>query len=91
MEGQYACKLLESLLAHCKGKVDALVPSILQLTTQKLIEGDNLQLKLLILDVIAGAVYYNPALFIAVCNKAPQEFTKQLFNHWLSHLPHMKK
>ena len=91
VEGQYACKLLETLMAHCRGKIDALVPSIVQMASQKLVEADNRQLKLLVLDVIAGASYYNPLLFVAICNKGGPDFTKSLFNQWLSHLPAMRR
>jgi hypothetical protein len=89
-EAKHTNKLMETILAHCRGKVDHIIPAIIQLVSNKLFFEKDLQFKFLICDVLGGAAYYNPRLFLSVVVGMGPEFEKNLFNHWLSHLEHMK-
>lgn len=90
-DAKYAAKILETLLAHSKGKIDQYLPQIVQLVGCQLLEAKNLQLKLLFCDVLAGAAFYNPALFLETVKQGGPDFEQKMFNYWLSHLPEMKK
>jgi hypothetical protein len=89
-EAKHTNKLMETILAHCRGKVDHVIPAIIQLVSNKLFTEKDLQFKFLICDVLGGAAYYNPRLFLSIVAGMGPEFEKNLFNHWLSHLEHMK-
>lgn len=90
-DAKWACKLLESIISHCKGKIDNIIPDILKLVTMKLFVAKDVQLKLLLLDVIGQCAFYNPMLFVATVKLGGPEFEQKLFNEWLSHLEKMKK
>jgi len=66
------------------------IPAIIQLVSNKLFTEKDLQFKFLICDVLGGAAYYNPRLFLSIVAGMGPEFEKNLFNHWLSHLEPMK-
>jgi hypothetical protein len=91
VEGQYACKLLEGILAHSHGKIDAVVPDIIKMTVVKLFNTQSLALKLLLLDVVAVSCHYNTMMFLQTVNSMGTDAVGNLINFWLSHLPEMKK
>lgn len=70
-EQVHAAKLLECLLLQCQGRINSLVPNIVQLVISRLHQPfeDGKELKPMLLMVIAAAVYYDVGLFL---NLAPQ-------------------
>jgi len=90
-DARWGCKLLECIVVHCKGRIDNIIPDIIKLAATKLFIAKDMQLKLLLLDVIACCAYYNPMLFVAILKQGGGEFEQNLFNHWLSHLEDMSK
>ncbi len=87
-ESMYATKILEALLAHCRGRIDALVPNILKIVLTKLNISKSINLKLMLLDVVGLAAHYNPLLFLHSVEALGA--TQNTINIWLSHLPEMK-
>ena len=88
---QYACKMLESVLAHHRGRVDFLLPLLLRLVTGPLLAVTARKEKkqwtpliLSLLDVLAGLCYYSPAAFIALLQSA--QLLQPVFNVWMSYV-----
>lgn len=88
-EAKHTNKIMEAILAHCRGRVDHVIPGIVELCGNKLFVEEDLQFKLLICDVLGGAAYYNPSLFIQIIANFGPDFETKLFNYWLSHLDAM--
>jgi len=87
---QFAAKIMETILAHCKGKMDHLLGDFIKIAAQKLFVAKKVNLRLLFADVIGGCAYYNPLLFCQHVRTLGEEFAQQLFNHWFSFIPSMK-
>jgi len=87
---QYACRMLESVLAHHRGKVDFVIESFLPPLTQVLIDGGHksnvVPLKLTVLDLLAGMTIYNPTLFLSTLAACGDEILRGVFNAWISYL-----
>jgi len=56
----------------------------------RLLNAKNHRLRLMVLDILGVAAFASPALFGQVCARKGEDFTNDLFNHWLSYLPTMK-
>ncbi|KAL6058791.1 putative importin-7 [Balamuthia mandrillaris] len=84
-------QLIEVVLQNCKGGVDAHIPFIVELAVQKLFseETTSKALKVLLLEVIANALYYNPLLLLQVLES--RGCTNQVFSLWFSLLPMFKR
>ncbi|VDM47777.1 unnamed protein product [Toxocara canis] len=67
----HAAKLLECLILQCQGRIDNLVPDIVQLAMTRLHQPfeDGKELKPMLLMVICAGLYYNSEMFV---NLAPQ-------------------
>ena len=89
---QYACKMVESILAHHKGRVDHLIPLLFQMTTGPLLhlseqKGNRYApLVLGLLDVLSALCMYAPAGFVQQVEG--QGLTQRVFNVWMSYIDH---
>jgi hypothetical protein len=94
-QAKHCTQLMESILAHCKGRIDQVIPGVVTIVGEKLFElggtGKELQLVLHLCDVLGAAAYYNPQLLISIVQQKGPEFEKKLFNYWLSHLEPMNE
>jgi hypothetical protein len=94
-QAKHCTQLMESILAHCKGRIDQVIPGVVTIVGEKLFElggtGKELQLVLHLCDVLGAAAYYNPQLLVSIVQQKGPEFEKKLFNYWLSHLEPMNE
>ena len=88
---QYACKMLESILAHHKGRVDHLVPLLLRLTTTLLLaltalpdKKAHTSLILSLLDVVAALTLYHPPTLLHLLTST--SLLQPVFNVWMSYV-----
>ncbi|CAN6238124.1 unnamed protein product [Urochloa humidicola] len=84
-----APKLIEVLFQNCKGNVDQWVEHYLRITIERLRRTQKPYLKCLLVQVIANALYYNPALTLETLNKLG--VAADIFNHWFAMLQQVKK
>ena len=64
-----AAKLLECVLANCRGRVDDLVPTMLAMSLERLGKTNLSYLQDLLMQVVANCLYYDAALALAILNK----------------------
>jgi hypothetical protein len=64
-----AAKLLECVLANCRGRVDELVPTMLAMSLERLGKTELSYLQDLLMQVVANCLYYDAALALAILNK----------------------
>lgn len=88
-----ACKLIESVLHNCRSKneprVDAVLPGIVEIAVHRLLNSAKaLKLQVLLLEVIANALYYNPALTLHTLET--KGHTAAVFTLWFRLIPKFK-
>jgi importin-7 len=91
IEGQYACKLLETILYHSKGKVNPAIEPITKAVVQRLLNPNtsrDVHLVFCNLDVLAALCYYNPHMFLGLIHKA--NVIDKVFAEWISRLGEMQ-
>ncbi len=91
MDSPYACKTIESVVTIHRGRVDQLVPSMIEQLVKKMILKSTQDVPdaiLFMLDALGAIAHYNPLLFVTVLEQTRQ--LKQIFNMWLTYLPEMK-
>jgi hypothetical protein len=64
-----AAKLLECVLANCRGRVDELVPTMLAMSLERLGKTELSYLQDLLMQVVANCLYYDAALALDILNK----------------------
>ncbi|GAB1598816.1 importin-7-like isoform X2 [Argonauta hians] len=85
----HAAKLLEVILLQCKGQVDEVVPSFVELALKRLTkEVKTSELRTMCLQVVIAALYYNPPLLFETLQKihlpnVTCSITSQFLNYWL--------
>eukprot|EP00011_Vannellida_sp_DIVA3-517-6-12_P000288 CAMPEP_0114624856 /NCGR_PEP_ID=MMETSP0168-20121206/10976_1 /TAXON_ID=95228 ORGANISM="Vannella sp., Strain DIVA3 517/6/12" /NCGR_SAMPLE_ID=MMETSP0168 /ASSEMBLY_ACC=CAM_ASM_000044 /LENGTH=1044 /DNA_ID=CAMNT_0001836131 /DNA_START=81 /DNA_END=3215 /DNA_ORIENTATION=+ len=85
-----ACELIECVLQNCPGKVDMWVPGFLELMATRLQSPVKSKgLRVLIFDVFANCLYYNPTLFFAITEK--HNWTLAIFKGWFDVLPDLNR
>jgi len=75
-----ACSLIEVVLVNCRGKIDGIIPTVLDLTLAKLRDADFNHLKVSLLVVIANSLYYNPLLTLQYFSE--KNITTEIFDVW---------
>lgn len=76
-----ACELLECVLQNNPTKIDVWIPGYLEIMVKRLQSPVRSKgLRVLIYDVFAGCLYYNPTLFFAITEK--QGWTMGIFKGW---------
>ncbi|KAE8714491.1 Importin beta-like SAD2 [Hibiscus syriacus] len=84
-----APKLIEVVFQNCRGQVDHWVEPYLRITLDRLQRTEKSQLKCLLVQVIANAVYYNAPLTLSILNKFA--VTTEVFNLWFQLLQQVRK
>ncbi|XP_041366189.1 importin-7-like [Gigantopelta aegis] len=85
----HAAKLLEVILLQCIGKVDAVVPSFVELVLQRLTrEVQTSELRTMCLQVVIAALYYNTHLLLDTLTKISMpnvqgSIAAQFFKQWI--------
>jgi len=74
------CRLVEVVLVSCRGKVDNILPGIIELAVKKLRIAKMPHLMVALLEVIANSLYYNPLLALQVLES--KGFTTEVFTYW---------
>ncbi|VDK43500.1 unnamed protein product [Anisakis simplex] len=83
----HAAKMLECLILQCQGRIDYLVPDIIQLVITRLHQPfeDGKELKVMLVMVLCASLYYNTELFISLLPRMQPHGTNTL-NYLLSEL-----
>ncbi|XP_010542760.1 PREDICTED: importin beta-like SAD2 isoform X1 [Tarenaya hassleriana] len=84
-----APKLIEVVFQNCKGQVDHWVEPYILLTIGRLQHAEKSYLKCLLIQVIANALYYNPALTLGVLHN--MRVGPTIFDLWFQMLQQKKK
>jgi hypothetical protein len=84
-EMQHATKLASVVLQHLRGRIDTVVPKILELLIFRLSQAKSTSLKILLIDAIADALIYNAELTLRYMEST--NCTASVFGLWLSTLP----
>jgi len=84
-------QLIEVVLQHCRGRIDEFVPGILELAIKRLLalETQKKSLKVLCLEVVANALWYNSALTLQAMDA--KGFMAQTFQSFYENSPHFKR
>ncbi|XP_050214915.1 importin beta-like SAD2 isoform X2 [Mercurialis annua] len=84
-----APKLIEVVFQNCRGQVDQWVEPYLRITVERLNRTEKSYLKCLLIQVIANALYYNPAMTLSILQKLG--VATEIFNLWFQMLQQVKK
>jgi hypothetical protein len=82
MDSGEGAKLIEVILQHCRGRVDGCLPGIIELAVGRLFSKETTMnsLRVLLLEVIANCLYYNPMLTLRILEE--RNFTRPVFEAW---------
>ncbi|CAH1416757.1 unnamed protein product [Lactuca virosa] len=72
--------LMSLVLQNCRGHVDHWVESYIRITIERFHQTESHNLKCLLMQVIADALYYNASLTYDILQKLG--VTREIFNHW---------
>jgi len=85
-----ATELIESVLHNCRGRVDRVIPEVISVTVSRLANScEEKEFKVLLIEVIANALYYNPGLTLQILEA--QGLTTTVFSIWLQAIPLFKR
>lgn len=86
----HAAKLLEVIILQCKGRIDQCIPIFVELVLQRLTrEIKTSELRIMCLQVVIAALYYNPPLLLETLNKlqlpipSNESITSQFIRQWI--------
>jgi hypothetical protein len=75
-----ACQLAEVVMHFCRGRVDAFVTAIVDLAAQRLASAKIVVLRVLLIELVANGIYYNPLLALQALEAKSQ--TSAVFAAW---------
>ncbi|XP_057427481.1 importin beta-like SAD2 homolog isoform X2 [Lotus japonicus] len=84
-----APKLIEAVFLNCRGQVDHWVEPYLRITIERLNRTEKSNLKCLLMQVVADALYYNAALTLSILQRLG--VASEIFNLWFHMLQEVKK
>lgn len=76
---------MEVVLVYCKGRVDHIVPEAIRIAVERLEIAESVALKVLLLEVVANALFYNPAMTLSYLES--KGWTHKIFSLFLEMLP----
>jgi hypothetical protein len=85
-----ACKLLEVIVIQCQGRIDAYVPSLMEVALERLTrESKTVDMRRMCLQVPIAALYCNSTQLISLLETtrfptSPEPITSQFFRQWIS-------
>jgi hypothetical protein len=81
-----ACKLVEVVFHHCRNnrRIDAMIPTIIDLAVKRLLTSKRKAFSVLLLEVIANSLYYNPEITLASLEQTTK--TPFVFTTWFNML-----
>jgi hypothetical protein len=86
----YACKLIESILLNCKGRIDNLLPMLVNIGVQMLREGPKTTSgKVHFSQILINCIYYNAQATISQLESI--DGTMIFFSSWLDYIPLFKR
>jgi len=78
-------KLIEVVLQNCRGKIDHLIEPIITIAVDRLQKAKKTFLKVLLIEVVANALFYNAAFTLQILEK--KNWTKNIFEAWFQLIP----
>ncbi|PKA61740.1 Exportin-2 [Apostasia shenzhenica] len=84
-----APKLILVVFQNCKGQVDHWVEPYLRITMERLQRTEKSSLRCLLIEVIAGVLFYNASLIVGILQKLG--VASEIFNLWFQMLQEVKK
>lgn len=87
----HAAKLLEVIILQCKGRIDQCIPPFVELVLQRLTrEIKTSELRIMCLQVVIAALFYNPQLLLTILNKMqlPNSSTESITAHFIKQWIH---
>lgn len=78
------CTLMEVVIVYCTGRVDHIIPQVLQIAVERLSTAQLPPFKVLLLEVFANSLLYNPLLTLNYVES--QGWTAKLFGLWFQML-----
>jgi hypothetical protein len=88
-EAQAAAMLTSVMLQSCKGKLDSIIPQLLQMIMKQLITCETTAYKILLLNCICDSLLYNMNGTLQVMES--NNFTMKAFGMWLETIPKMSR
>ena len=86
----YACKLIESILLNCKGRIDNILPMFVNIGVQMLREGPKTTSgKVHFCQILINCIYYNASAAISLLESV--DGTLIFFSSWLEYTPLFKR
>jgi hypothetical protein len=85
-----ACKLLEVIVIQCQGKMDAYVPSVMEVCLERLTrESKTADMRRMCLQVPIAALYCSPGQLMGLLEttrfpSSPEPITSQFFRQWIN-------
>jgi hypothetical protein len=83
------CKLIEAVLLAAPGRIDSVVPSILELTLARYQSAKTRSLLVLLLAVAVNCVFYSPRLVFGFLES--KGWTLHVLKLWLDQIPHLPR
>ncbi|CEP12645.1 hypothetical protein [Parasitella parasitica] len=79
-----ACKLMESVLLHCRGSVDMFISPFMNLAFQYISTGQmkSTEYKVYCIEVVLNCLYYNPVLTLHILEQ--NQWSQGFFSLWFS-------
>jgi hypothetical protein len=85
-----ACKLLEVVVIQCQGRIDAYIPSIMEVCLERLTrESKTADMRRMCLQVAIAALYCNSSQLMGLLEttrfpSSPEPITSQFFRQWIN-------
>ena len=78
-------KLWEVVVQNCKGRIDQYIEPSIEIALNRLNEAQKVPLKVLLIEVIANSMYYNPELLLRILEN--RNWTRPTFEVWFQLVP----
>lgn len=88
-ESQSAVKMASILLQYLRGRIDNVMPKLLELIIGRLSKATTTALKILLLDAVGDALIYNTDLTLQFMEKT--QCTTSVFGLWLTSIPKFQR
>jgi len=84
-----ACKLIESVILNCRGRVDQYIEPYCQIALTRLPKTKRDVLRCLLIGVVVNSIYYNPSFTLEIL--ARNGWMEQFFTVWFQHIPKLPR
>ena len=84
-----APRLIESMMHACPGRIDPVVPDLMQYVLMRLDTAETRGYKILLYSALSSSIHYNPVLALQVLEH--RQATTQVLTSWANHLSTTEK